>query len=165
MIDLLENIIKERPKCKRLLGMDIGKKTIGLALSDSTQSIATPLMTIKRTKFSKDIKKLEDVIREYEVGGYVLGYPLNMDNSAGAKCQSVRDFGLEFEAQLSQELKPSKGLWIALWDERLSTASVEDFVDSSVDMSRRSAKEKGVIDKLAAQFILQGALEYIRGHG
>jgi len=165
MIDLLENIIKERPKCARLLGMDIGKKTIGLALSDSAQSIATPLMTIKRTKFSKDIKKLEDVIREYEVGGYVLGYPLNMDNSAGAKCQSVRDFGLEFEAQLSQELKTSKGLWIALWDERLSTASVEDFVDSSVDMSRRSAKEKGVIDKLAAQFILQGALEYIRGHG
>jgi len=165
MIDLLENIIKERPKGERLLGMDIGKKTIGLALSDSVQSIATPLMTIKRTKFSKDIKKLEDVIREYEVGGYVLGYPLNMDNSAGAKCQSVRDFGLEFEAQLSQELKPSKGLWIALWDERLSTASVEDFVDSSMDMSRRSAKEKGVIDKLAAQFILQGALEYIRGHG
>ncbi len=165
MIDLLENIIKERPKGERLLGMDIGKKTIGLALSDSAQSIATPLMTIKRTKFSKDIIKLEDVIREYEVGGYVLGYPLNMDNSAGAKCQSVRDFGLEFEAQLSQELKPSKGLWIALWDERLSTVSVEDFVDSSVDMSRRSAKEKGLIDKLAAQFILQGALEYIRGHG
>ncbi len=165
MIDLLENIIKERPKGGRLLGMDIGKKTIGLAISDNAQNIATPLITIKRTRFSKDIKKLEDIICEYGVKGYVMGYPLNMDNSAGSKCQSVRDFGLEFELQLSQELKPSNGLWIALWDERLSTASVEDFVASSVGISRRSAKEKGIIDKLAAQFILQGALEYIGGHG
>ncbi len=146
--------------------MDIGKKTIGLAISDSEHSIATPLMTINRTKFSKDIKRLEEVVREYEVGGYVVGYPLNMNDSAGARCQSVRDFCLEFERQLSPDIKPErKELWIALWDERLSTASVEDIVDRYGDMSKRRAKEKGIIDKLAAQFILQGALEYIRGHG
>tara|TARA_R110001592_G_scaffold16881_10_gene71658 strand:- start:20466 stop:20966 length:501 start_codon:yes stop_codon:yes gene_type:complete len=163
MIDLLENIVKDCPKDVRLLGMDIGKKTIGLALSDSMHSIATPLKTIKRTKFSRDIKELEVVIREYEVGGYILGYPLNMDDSAGAKCQSVRDFGLEFERQISDDLKSSAGLWIALWDERLSTSNVEDFVDRTVDISKRRAKEKGIIDKLAAQFILQGALEYMHG--
>ena len=164
MIDLLENILKDRPEDTRLLGMDIGQKTIGLALSDSVQSIATPLQTIKRTKFSKDIKVLENIIREYEVGGYILGYPLNMDNSAGPRCQSVRDFALEFEQQLSTELKPKQGLWIALWDERLSTSTVHDFVDKTVDISKKRAKTKGIIDKLAAQFILQGALDYIHNN-
>lgn len=163
MIDRLENIRRSCPKGVRLLGMDIGKKTIGLALSDSALSIATPLRTIKRTKFSRDIKEIETVVREYEVGGYVLGYPLNMNNSEGPKCQSVRDFAIEFENQLTDELKPAAGLWIALHDERLSTASVESFVDEAVDISRRKAKERGIIDKLAAQLILQGALDYICG--
>ncbi len=164
MIDLLENIIKHRPEGVNLMGLDIGSKTIGVALCDATQQIATPLTTIKRTKFSRDLKTLEEIIRDYEVGGYILGYPLNMDGSAGPKCQSVRDFGLEFERQISDDLKPTTGLWIALWDERLSTNTVESFVDRNVDISKRRAKDTGLIDKLAAQFILQGALEYMRGH-
>ncbi len=163
MIDLLENIIKHRPHDVNLMGLDIGSKTIGVALCDTTQQIATPLTTIKRTKFSRDLKALEEIIRDYDVGGYVLGYPLNMDGSAGPKCQSIRDFGLELENQLSDDLKPAGGLWIALWDERLSTNTVESFVDRNVDISKRRAKDTGLIDKLAAQLILQGALEYIRG--
>ena len=102
-MDLLKNILDTRPKNRALMGMDVGKKTIGVALSDSTQSIAFPICTIKRTKFSRDIKALEEIIREYEIGGYVIGLPLNMDNSEGRACQSIRDFGIEFSNQLSDD--------------------------------------------------------------
>ncbi len=159
MIDLVKNIAKNCPQGV-LMGMDIGKKTVGIAVCDSAQTIAMPLQTIKRTKFSKDLKKIENLIVDYDVKGFVLGYPLNMDSSAGPKCQSVKDFALEFKAQLSPDLK-FENLWIGLQDERLSTSTVEDFVDSTVDISRRRAKEKGIIDKLAAQIILQGALDYL----
>ncbi len=159
-MDLLKNIFDDRPRGCALMGMDIGKKTIGISVSDSRQEIAFPICTIKRTKFSRDIKEIERIAREYEIGGYVLGYPLNMDSSESKGCQSIRDFGLEFAAQLSDDLRGGD-VWIALWDERLSTSSVEDFVDKSVGISRRKAKERGVIDKLAAQHILQGALDFL----
>lgn len=162
MIDKLENIVDFCPQGVRLLGMDVGKKTIGLALADSAQGIATPLLTVRRTKFSEDIRELEEVIRDYEVGGYVIGYPINMDGSEGLRCQSVRDFSHEFKRQISAGFRPREGLWIALYDERLSTASVEGLVDESVDISRRKAKEKGVTDKLAARVILQSALDYMQ---
>lgn len=163
-LDLLENIADSCPKGKNLLGMDVGRKTIGLALSDSSHSIATPLKTINRSKFSKDIKLLEKIIKDYEVGGYILGYPINMDNSEGPRCQSVRDFALELATQLSEELKPKEGPWIALWDERLSTASVDNFVAETVKIKKSRAKEKGITDKLAAQHILQGALDFMQQH-
>jgi len=162
MIDRLEKIANLCPQGVRLLGLDVGKKTIGLAVADSAKGFATPVSTIRRTKFSKDIIELEKVIRDYEISGYVVGYPLNMDGSEGPKCQSIRDFSHELEAQISAALKPEEGMWIALYDERLSTASVEDFVDKTVDISRRKAKERGVTDKLAAQVILQGALDYMQ---
>lgn len=162
MIDRLENTVKSCPRESRLLGLDVGTKTIGLAVGDVLSGIATPVATIKRTKFTKDLIKLEQVIRDYEIGGYVVGYPLNMDGSEGPKCQSVRDFSHELESQISACFTGDDGLWIALYDERLSTASVESIVDSSVDYSRRKAKQKGVTDKLAAQVILQGALDYLR---
>jgi putative holliday junction resolvase len=162
-LDLLKNIVHDRPIGVNLMGLDIGKKTIGVALSDSAHYIATPLTTIHRTKFTHDLKALEKIARDYSVGGFVLGYPLNMDGSAGPRCQSVRDFAAELIAQISPDLKPDrdKGLWVALWDERLSTASVEGFVDEVVDIKKRRAKERGIMDKLAAQFILQGALDYL----
>ena len=137
MIDLLENIYNERPTDVALMGMDIGSKTIGIALADSSQSIATPLKTIKRTKFTYDLKALEEIIREYHVGGYILGYPIQMDDTEGRRCQSIRDFAQEFEKQISYDLKKNGEVWIGLWDERLSTVSVEDFVDKSVDISKR----------------------------
>ncbi len=155
MIGLLKDILATRPKNVRLLGMDLGSKTIGLALSDSAQSIATPFKTIQRTKFTKDIEELRPVIRDYEIGGYVLGFPLNMDGSEGPRCDSVRSFAQEMENY--PQIFGTKP-WIALWDERLSTAAVEDFLVETVDMSR--TKRKQVVDKLAAHLILQGALDF-----
>lgn len=153
----LESIAGQCPHPARLLGLDIGTKTIGLALSDSLQSIATPLRTIARTKFTKDIEEIRPIIRDYEIGGYVLGFPLNMDGSEGPRCQAVRHF--------ADEMKNHPGIfgvdpWIAFWDERLSTAAVEDFLIGTADLSR--AKRKQVVDKLAAQLILQGALDFMQ---
>jgi putative holliday junction resolvase len=156
VIGELKNIRASVPKNVRLLGMDIGTKTIGLALSDPAHSIATPLKTIQRTKFTKDIEELKPLIHDYEIGGYVLGFPLNMDGSQGPRCEAVRHFAQEME-KYPQHFGTSP--WIALWDERLSTAAVEDFLVDTVDMSR--TKRKQVIDKLAAQLILQGALDFM----
>ncbi len=163
-MDLLKNIIADCPKDLPLLGIDVGKKTLGISVSDGLQSIAVPVGTIKRTKFSKDLKALEEHMRDYEVCGVILGYPVNMDGSEGPRCQSTRDFGLELKRQIADDVKRGSELWLALWDERLSTAAVEDFVDNTVDISRRRAKDKGIIDKLAAQVILQGALDYIQAN-
>lgn len=161
-MDRLEKIAQNCPRGMALMGMDVGRKTIGIALSDSMQSFAMPHDTIRRKKFSHDLKHIEEIAHAYDVGGYVIGYPLNMDGSEGPRCQSVRDFALEFARQISPELiKTESGLWVALWDERLSTVSVENFVDETVDISKRRAKDKGIIDKLAAQVILQGALDYL----
>ncbi len=157
MIGLLKDIIDSCPKDRRLLGLDLGTKTIGLALSDSYHSIATPLRTLQRQKFTLDIQDMKREIDDFQIGGYVLGYPLNMDGTEGARCQSVRHFAEEMRRH--PEIF-GKNPWIALWDERLSTASVEDFLIETVDMSR--TKRKQVIDALAAQHILQGALEFIQ---
>ncbi len=156
MIGHLKEILGSKPSPARLLGLDLGEKTLGLALSDPMQSIATPLRTIERVKFTKDIEALKPIIHDYEVRGYVLGYPVNMDGTEGGRCEVVRHF--------AQEMEKHKDIfgdnpWIALWDERLSTASVERFLIDSVDMSR--TKRKQAVDKLAAQHILQGALDFI----
>ena len=146
------------PAKTRLLGMDIGTKTIGLAVSDPNYTVATPLGTLKRTKFTQDLHYLEKIVKEYEIGGFVLGLPLNMDGSEGPRCQSVRDFALELK---NYPDVVGKQPWIAFWDERFSTAAAIDSL-SDLDMKRRKAKDKGIVDKLAAQNILQGALEFIR---
>ena len=145
------------------MALDIGSKTIGVALSDSAQSIAFPKETIKRTKFSRDLKALEEIIRDYDIGGYVLGFPLHMDGTEGRRCQSIRDFALEFKHQLSSKFQTGD-LWIAFYDERLSTETVRNLVDETVDISKRRAKDSGLTDKLAAQHILQGALSVLHGH-
>ncbi|MCB9988969.1 MAG: Holliday junction resolvase RuvX [Rhodospirillales bacterium] len=157
----LKEIGSQCPPRARLLGLDIGKTTIGLAVSDSGWTLATPLQTVKRTKFTQDIQELAKVIREYEIGGYVLGWPVNMDGSEGPSCDRVRAF--------ADEMTKHPGIfgadpWVALWDERLSTVSVESFVDEFVEKraTRRGAKDSGLIDKLAAQVILQGAVDYLQ---
>ena len=150
----LKEIYKERPRDVRLMGLDIGKKTIGVALCDPMHSLATPLQTIKRTKFTKDIKVLEGIIRDYEVGGYVLGLPINMDQSEGPRCQAVRDFAAEMRNH--PDIFGSDP-WIAFQDERFSTLAADSLVDGSV--GKRKAKESGLTDKLAAQVILQSALD------
>lgn len=156
-VDLLKNIAHTCPKNTALLGLDVGKKTIGLALSSPSRSMATPLSTIQRTKFTKDLEILKKVMTDFEVGGFIVGLPVNMDSTEGPRAQSVRDFALELHKALASDP------WIALWDERLSTVSVENFVDEFVGKksTRRNAKASGLIDRLAAQVILQGALEFL----
>lgn len=158
MIGLLEDIAQFCPKDGALIGLDVGKKTIGVALCAEGSSVATPLTTIRRTKFSKDMTALQDIIKEYSVKGFVLGLPVNMDGSEGPRSQSIRDFAAEFERQIG-----INDPWIAFYDERLSTVSVEELVDKHVGKrkTRVNAKASGLIDKLAAQIILQGAVDYI----
>jgi len=135
---------------QRLLGMDPGTKTIGLALSDTTLMIATPMEIIRRKRFKDDVARIQQIVEEQNVGGFVIGWPVNMDGSEGPRCQSVRAF--------SENLAKFFDLPQTLWDERLSTSAVERTL-LEADSSR--AKRKDVIDKMAAAYILQGALHAI----
>ena len=134
-----------------LLGLDLGSKTVGVAVADQAGIIASPLDTIQRTKFRDDAKRLVTLIAERRAGGIVLGLPVSMDGTEGPRCQSTRQFAenLEIEAGI--------GLPIALWDERLSTSAVEKFLINEADMTRKRRGQ--VIDKMAAAYILQGALD------
>lgn len=134
-----------------LLGLDLGDKTIGMAISDDSRMIASPLDTIRRTKFTKDAEALLAVFPDYNVGGIILGLPVNMDGSEGPRCQSTRQFG----ANLAEKTD----LPIGFWDERMSTQAMERHLIAQ-DVTRRRRAE--VIDKMAAQFILQGALDFLR---
>lgn len=155
---LLNDIADQCPRGVRLLGVDLGTKTIGLAISNEDQTIATPLKVIERTKFLRDIEALGAVMKEFSVGGMVFGWPLNMDGTRGASCDRVQSFVDEMR-NYPQQLGGGAGtsLWIGFWDERLSTSAVDDFLVKSVDMSR--TKRDKVVDKLAAQLILAGALD------
>lgn len=145
----LKDIKTDLTQGQRILGLDLGSKTIGLALSDMLLCVATPLETIRRTKFTKDAIRLIELIEEHDVGALVLGMPFNMDGSEGPRCQSTRDFAHNF--------KGLREMPVALWDERLSTSAVERMLVTDVDMTRKRRSE--VIDKLAATYILQGALD------
>ncbi len=132
---------------QRLLGLDPGTKTIGLALGDLTHTIATPLEIIRRKKFRDDVARLKEIVEKENIGGFVIGWPMNMDGTEGPRCQSVR--------AMSNNLMQHFDIPQTLWDERLSTAAVERTLIEA-DSSR--AKRKEVIDKMAAAYILQGAL-------
>jgi putative Holliday junction resolvase len=136
----------------RLLGLDLGTKTIGLAVSDSALTVSSPLETIRRTKFTADAEKLLAVIAEREIGGLVLGLPRNMDGSEGPRAQSTRAF--------AQNMTGKTDLPIAFWDERLTTAEAERVLIDQADMTRKRRGE--VIDKLAASIILQNFLDFLR---
>ena len=134
-----------------LLGVDPGTKTLGLAVSDRTRLIATPLETIRREKFSLDVAHLLRVYDDNEVSGLVVGLPVNMDGSHGPRVQSVKDF--------CANLLKLRDLPIFLWDERLSTMAVTRGM-LEADMSRKKRKDN--VDKLAASYILQGVLDRLR---
>ena len=136
---------------QRLLGLDLGAKTIGLAISDSRLAIASPLETLKRRKFTEDAKALKRLCAERDIGALVIGLPVNMDGSEGPRCQSVRDFARNLVEIAGLDLP------IAFWDERLSSAAVERFLVEEADMTRK--RRANVVDKMAAGFILQGALD------
>ena len=137
------------PTSARLLGLDLGSKSIGLAISDSLFQIASPLETIHRRKFTVDATALKQVIDKRDIGGLILGLPRNMDGSEGPRCQSTR----QFAANLLKKFD----IPIAFWDERLSTVAVERILIDEADLSRQ--KRANVIDKMAASYILQGALD------
>ncbi len=144
--------LKERlPQGARLLGLDLGEKTIGVAISDRGLTVASPLETLRRTKFSGDAAALAEICAERRVGGLVLGLPVNMDGSEGPRCQSARQFARNLEEIAGLDLPA------AFWDERLSTAAVERLLVAEADMSRRRRAQ--VVDKMAAAYILQGALD------
>ncbi|WP_419952563.1 Holliday junction resolvase RuvX [Methylobacterium sp.] len=137
---------------RRLIGIDLGTKTIGLALSDVGRQIASPLETIRRVKFTPDVARLRLLCEAHQVGGLVMGLPLNMDGSEGPRVQATRSF--------VRNMKPLLDLPVLFCDERLSTAAVTRALIAA-DASR--AKRGEVVDMLAAAYILQGCLDQIRG--
>ena len=134
---------------QRLLGLDVGAKTVGLALSDVSLTVATPLETVRRGKFAEDAGRLRAIIAAEGVGGLIIGLPVEMDGTVGPRCQSVRQF--------AENLLEHVDLPMAFWDERLSTKAVERVLIEEADMTRKRRAE--VIDKMAAAYILQGALD------
>ena len=136
---------------RRLLGLDLGSKRIGLALSDVTRTIASPLTTLIRRKFSLDAALLLRLADEHDVGGFVLGLPVNLDGTQGQSARSTRAF--------AANLARSTGRPILLWDERLTTVAAERVL-LEADASRR--RRAAVIDKVAATLILQGALDRLK---
>ncbi|MBV9566783.1 MAG: Holliday junction resolvase RuvX, partial [Hyphomicrobiales bacterium] len=142
------------PRYARLMGLDMGAKTIGVSLSDVERIIASPLKTILRTKFTKDVRELSELIARHGVGGIVLGLPRNMDGSEGPAAQSARSF--------ARNLAPLISLPLAFWDERLSTAAV---TRTLIEADRSRARRNLLVDKLAATYILQGALDRLNSLG
>ncbi|WMT85347.1 Holliday junction resolvase RuvX [Pelagibacterium sp. 26DY04] len=135
----------------KLMGLDLGTKTIGVAISDALRMTASPVETIKRTKFTADAERLLTLIAHNAVTGIVVGLPLNMDGSEGPRAQSTRAF--------VRNLKQKTELPIVFWDERLSTMAVTRTMIEA-DLSR--ARQAEVVDKLAASYILQGVLDRLR---
>jgi len=144
----IEDLASRLQPAARLAGLDLGTKTIGVALSDPGLRIATPFQTIRRTKFGKDAEALLTLCAKENVGGLVLGLPVNMNGTEGPRAQATRAF--------LRNLAPLTSLPVVLWDERLSTIGAERAM-LEADLSRKKRAEK--IDAAAAAFILQGALD------
>ena len=154
MIHTLPELAALLTRHQRLLGLDVGEKTIGMAVSDPGLVVASPIGTVRRTRIAQDARELGKAIRDYGVGGLVIGLPLNMDGTEGPRVDSVRQFARNLEERadlLGWEPR------IAFWDERLSTAAVQRFMIGEADMTRKRRGE--VVDKMAAAYILQGALD------
>ena len=135
-----------------VVGLDLGEKTIGVAVSDATRTVASPLETIRKKKFTDDAGRLFALMESRAAAGIVIGLPVNMDGTEGPRCQSNRAF--------ARNLLRLKDLPIAFWDERMSTMAVNRMLIDEMDMTR--ARRAEVVDKAAAAWILQGALERMR---
>lgn len=134
-----------------LLGLDVGTKTVGVAISDTVLIIASPLTVIQRTKFSKDADILFNLIDDNNVGALVVGLPVEMDGNEGRQAQSVRTF--------MDNVLNLRDLNVTFWDERLSTVAVERMMIEKADLSRK--KRSKVVDRAAAAYILQGVIDYL----
>lgn len=145
------NLLTDLHPSGKLMGLDLGTKTIGVAISDSLRMTASPIETIKRTKFTADAERLLALITQNNVTGIVIGLPLNMDGSEGPRAQSARAF--------VRNLKQKIDLPMVFWDERMSTMAVtRTMIEADLSRARRAE----VVDKLAASYILQGALDRLR---
>jgi len=147
----IEEFKKKIDKSSRLLGIDPGKKRVGIAITDSNKTVATPLSTLNKDAFSVFLKELNKIINEYDIRGIIIGNPLNMDGSKSSSTQSANDFAVLISKKVS--------LPVALWDERLSTSAAYN-LSRSLDVNASKIKKK--IDQNAATFMLQGAIDYIR---
>lgn len=154
MTDEFAEFAAALPARKAIAGLDLGDKTIGVAVSDGARTVASPLTTIRRTKFTIDAAAVLAIATERDLGGIVLGLPRNMDGTEGPRCQSTRAF--------ARNLSRLTDLPIGFWDERLSTVAAERAL-LEADTSRRRRAE--VIDHVAAAYILQGALDRLRHMG
>lgn len=150
--DVFEEFAAALPARRALIGLDLGDKTVGVAISDLMGTVATPQETVRRKKFTLDAARLLEIIKDRDVGGIVLGLPRNMDGSEGPRCQKTRAF--------ARNLGRLTELPIGFWDERLSTVAAERVL-LEADTSRKRRAE--VIDHVAASYILQGALDRM-GH-
>ncbi|MBS0409569.1 MAG: Holliday junction resolvase RuvX [Proteobacteria bacterium] len=140
------------PRNAPVVGLDLGTKTIGVAVSDASLMIASPLELIRKTQFTKDAEALFKAMDSRGAGGVVIGLPVNMDGTEGPRCQSARAFG--------RNLLRLKDLPIAFWDERLSSVAVNRVLIEEADVTR--ARRADLVDKMAAAYILQGALDRMR---
>ena len=146
----IEEFKKKQLNTSRLIGLDLGSKRIGVAICDENQKIATPLKTINKSKFEDLINELEDIIKENNIKGIIIGNPLNMDGSFSRSAQSVKD--------TAQNIEKNVNIPICLWDERLSTVGAFNLSSQlDVNVSKREKK----IDENAAAFILQGAIDFL----
>lgn len=143
------------PRYSALIGLDLGEKTIGVAVSDVTRMVATPLELIRKTKFTAEANRLFALIDERQIGAVVIGLPVNMDGTEGTRCQSNRAFG--------RNLLRLRDIPIAFWDERMSTMAVNRILIKEADVTR--ARRADLVDKMAAAWILQGALDRLRAVG
>ena len=149
--DGLEEFAASLAPMRALMGLDLGEKTIGVAVSDRMLSVASPLETVRRVKFTADAARVLEIAAAREVGGLILGLPRNMDGSEGPRCQSTRAF--------ARNLSRLTELPIGFWDERLSTVAAERAL-LEADTSRKRRAQ--VIDHVAAGYILQGVLDRLR---
>ncbi len=152
--------LKSLPGNGRLMALDVGSKTIGIATSDALRMLATPLKTLKRGKLAADLAELDALVRKNGVTALIVGLPLNMDGTEGPRCQSVRQFAANIASHGPAFLA---GLPVVFQDERLSTAAVTRGMIDDYDMSRAKRAER--VDAAAAAWILESALARLRGAG
>lgn len=152
VVELLE-LPRSLPPYTPLVGLDLGEKTIGVAVSDATRTVATPLDLIRRVKFTDDAAALFRLMESRGATGIVIGLPVNMDGTEGPRCQSSRAFARNL-------LRLRDDLPIAFWDERMSSMAINRMLIDEADMNR--ARRAEVVDKAAAGWILQGALDRLR---
>ena len=149
MLDI-EDFKKKLPKKSRLMGIDLGGKRVGIAISDENKIIATPYTTLIKNKYSDFVKELIEIVNEYKIMGIVIGNPINMDGSSSQSSQSARDLAINLSKDITEN--------ITLWDEILSSQGAFNL---SNDLGINTSKKVSKLDQNSAQFILQGALDYL----